>query len=238
MNANPLFVKERDPTQKATAKRGRKRKRDLQPRSKPNVKPGGESDQDMDTSDETESSSKKPFLKRKSILQPSGGKFSKKAAGRRRSLPPIGFGVADQDSEGDLVDDGVEEGEDSPPPPSDHEQVDPDDRDSPPAAETSPSNYHDYLPRKYVEVKLVEYDLPSSRPEIPGDLWSCPFETCNHEVQGASSETGKASIKEHYELHARDAQQKIDLVHKESRPYLPVGCVFPLPLILHTIPTR
>lgn len=237
MKANPLFDKVEAPTQKATAKRGRKRKRGLHPQPEPSVKPTDQGMATSDDSEETESSSKKPFQKRKSILQPTGSKFSKKAAGRRRSLPQTGFEEAEEDIEEDAIGEGLEERDGPTPPPRDQEQMDSDDRDSPPPAETSSKNYHDYLPRKYVDVKLVEYDLPSCRPEFPGDLWSCPFERCNHEVQGASSKTGQASIKEHYEHHAQDAQKKIDLVHKESRPYLPVGCVFHPPPLFYTIAT-
>lgn len=159
--------------------------------------------------------------KRKSILQPSGGKFSKKAAARRRNL------AATQD-------------------PDDSQQDEEDGVNSHEAAEVSPiitiRNAKDlallnnpptnrspngtpspnFLPRKYLELKVVEYPLPSTDPQGPGDLWTCTFEGCFHRVHEASSSAGKKRIKDHFKTHATQAQEKIDLALDESRPYLPV----------------
>ena len=79
-----------------------------------------------------------------------------------------------------------------------------------------------YLPRKYLELRVVEYDLPSTEPQGPGDLWTCTFESCFHRIHGASKSDGKARVIEHFETHATQAQEKIDLALNESRPYLPV----------------
>lgn len=141
--------------------------------------------------------------KSKSILQPKGSKFSKKAAGRRQGLPAI----TSEKEEGSTAPDE----EDELPEPS-------------PLAAMAPreSLYPHYLPRKVTEVKMVSYDIPSDKPQGPGDLWTCAFENCNKRVHEASKPKGKAQIKEHFQLHARQAQEKIDLALAESRPYLPV----------------
>lgn len=141
--------------------------------------------------------------KSKSILQPKGSKFSKKAAGRRQSLPAI----TSEKEEGSTESNG----DDELPEPS-------------PLAAMAPreSHYPHYLPRKVTEVKMISYDIPSDKPQGPGDLWTCSFENCNQRVHEASKPKGKAQIREHFQLHARQAQEKIDLALAESRPYLPV----------------
>lgn len=215
--------------EEATAKRGNKRKRGAHPAAKASVKPESGSEEDTVTSDETNEVIDNPRAKRKSILQLAGSKFSKKAAGRRRSLPPIDVEVTEPDGEVESPDSGLAE-EDTPAlPPTNSKQISSHTRSHQPTTEASPALYHDYLPRKYADVKVVEYDLPSCQPDQPGDLWTCPFDTCNHKVQEASTAAGNASIKDHFQAHAKQAQEKIDLVYKESRPYLPVEFVFPFP---------
>ena len=93
-----------------------------------------------------------------------------------------------------------------------------------PAKDESPADAHllEYLPRKYLELKVVDYDLPSTEPQGPGDLWTCTFESCFHRVHEASKLDGKARIMEHFDTHATQAREKIDLALNESRPYLPV----------------
>lgn len=228
MKADPSEAKQ-IPKEKTTARSGTKRKRDLELRPDHSVKPDSGSDQDTATSGETNEivgNERGTFQKRKSILQPSGSKFSKKAAGRRRSLPPIDLQVTEQDVEEDSADSKQVERESPPLPPVDRKQMGLHRRGSHPMAETSPATYHDYLPKKYVDVKLVEHNLPSCRPDGPDDIWTCPFDTCVHKVREASSTAGNTSIKDHFQMHAREAQEKIDLVYKESRPYLPVEYVF------------
>ena len=161
--------------------------------------------------------------KRKSILQPSGGKYSKKAAGRRKGPPAMTSANDSQEaSDQDLAAD------DSPlttlrnakdlelltNPSTDRFTPDPDHPPSP-----------KFLPRKYLELKVVSYDVPSPDPQGPGDLWTCTFEGCYHRVHEASTAAGKKRIKEHFKTHATQAQEKIDLVLDESRPYLPVKWV-------------
>ena len=157
--------------------------------------------------------------KRKSILQPSGGKTARKAAGRRKSLLALG---------------GSTEGS---------RRVEINEEDSQcsgrspittirtagelelltnPPREGSPAHGLRYLPQKYLELRLVEYGLPSPEPQGPGDLWSCTFEGCFCRVHQASTLDGKARIIEHFKTHATQAQEKIDLALNESRPYLPV----------------
>ena len=93
-----------------------------------------------------------------------------------------------------------------------------------PPREDFPANAHGprYFPQKYMEMRVVEYDLPAAGPQGPGDLWTCTFEGCLHRVHEASKSDGKARVVEHFKAHATQAQEKIDLALNESRPYLPV----------------
>ena len=84
------------------------------------------------------------------------------------------------------------------------------------------ASHHEYLPRKYTEVRVVEYKFPSAEPQGPGDLWTCSFESCRHRVHAASTVDGKAKVNEHLTMHVDSVQAKIDLALQESRPYLPV----------------
>lgn len=163
--------------------------------------------------------------KRKSILQPSGSKYSKKArkaTGRRRSLPDL----ADP-----TVSDNREDEDEENTPPSEESPIttirngdqlnqitNPHLGDISPDASPPPQ----FMPRKYLELKVVDYDLPSMDPQGPGDLWTCTFEGCRHRVRKASTTKGKDKIREHFKTHKSNAQEKIDLALDESRPYLPV----------------
>ncbi|KAL8675016.1 MAG: hypothetical protein Q9168_000611 [Polycauliona sp. 1 TL-2023] len=142
--------------------------------------------------------------KSRSILQPKGSKFSKKAASRRQNL----LSVADES-------DNVTSEQD--------EEVAPTGV-SPLAAISQRERPHPYHPpRKSLEMEMVVCDIPSDQPQGPGDLWTCQFENCNQRVHEASRPKGKALIKTHFQEHARRAQEKIDLALAESRPYLPVS---------------
>ncbi len=192
------------------------------------AKPERKPDQDIVTSvelNDTKDHPKTTLQKRKSILQPSGSKFSKKAAGRRRSLPPIEVVVIEQDMEVECVDKAPTEKANSPLQSIDQKQMNLEAPDPQKPPEKKPTKFPGLLPRKYVGAKLATYALPTCRAQGPGDIWTCPFDTCGHQVREASTADGNASIKEHFQVHAREAQEKIDLVLSESRPYLPVECV-------------
>lgn len=154
--------------------------------------------------------------KHKSILQPSGGKYSKKAAARRK-------GLRNQDGNQDDDEDEHDQSEESPITTL-RKAKDLENLTNPPADDSSREGTPSpkFLPRKYIELKVVDYDLPSTEPQGPGDLWTCTFEECFHRVQEASTAAGKTRMKEHFRTHASQAQEKIDLVLNESRPYLPV----------------
>ncbi|KAL8901401.1 MAG: hypothetical protein Q9207_005213 [Kuettlingeria erythrocarpa] len=167
----------------------------------------------------------KPGTKRKSksTLRPKGSKFSKKGSGRRESLDAV-----PNDGQKSDVDTGAE---DELPEPSPLASVTP--REPPREASRQRSqhlpregplerSYPYYLPRKVIEVKMVSYDIPIDQPQGPGDVWTCTLENCHHRVHEASKPKGKAHIKEHFQDHARQAQEKIDLALSEARPYLPV----------------
>lgn len=165
----------------------------------------------IDSSDEDDDESG-IVRKQKSILQPSGGKYSQKAAARRKLME-------EDDNNGD---EGARSEES--PITTLRTARDLEILTNPPTNRSSPEKTPSpkFLPRKYLELKVVEYELPSTEPQGPGDLWTCTFEGCFHRVHEASTSEGKAKIKEHFETHVSQAQEKIDLVLNESRPYLPV----------------
>ncbi|KAL8801378.1 MAG: hypothetical protein Q9182_004492 [Xanthomendoza sp. 2 TL-2023] len=179
------------------------------PKSIPNGEADTSGDEEYDSSGKViEAGTKR---KSRSILQPKGSKFSKKTAGRRRSLPSIVDGPAE----------------------TDNASTESDNNETPGLPEASPlaaiSTQHQgplypyHPPVQPIEVEMLAYDIPTDRPQGPGDVWTCQFENCNQRVHEASKAKGKALIKAHFQDHARKAQEKIDLVVKESRPYLPVG---------------
>ena len=163
--------------------------------------------------------------KRKSILQPSGSKYSKKsrkATSRRGSLPEL--------TEPTLSDNDDEEDEENTPPAeespittirnAEHLNLITNPTMNRASSDTSPPP--EFMTRKYLELKVVEYDLPSMEPQGPGDLWTCAFEGCTQRIHKASTANGKTRIREHFKSHKSHAQEKIDLALDESRPYLPV----------------
>ncbi|KAL8750485.1 MAG: hypothetical protein Q9184_006412 [Pyrenodesmia sp. 2 TL-2023] len=185
---------------------------------------------DTDTSSDEEYDSDGRLIKAgtkrksKSILRPKGSKFSKKGSGRRQSLPPISDSGEEVDSD--------TEAEAGLPEPSPLAAVA--SREAPrevkrgslqhlPRELPPDSAYPYYLPRKVAEVKIVSYDIPSDQAQGPGDLWTCALDDCNHRVHEASKAKGRTQIKEHFQDHARQAQEKIDLALSEARPYLPVS---------------
>ncbi|KAL9022733.1 MAG: hypothetical protein Q9185_000163 [Variospora sp. 1 TL-2023] len=176
---------------------------------------------DTDTSGDEEQDSNGNLIragtkrKSKSILRPKASKFSKKNTGRRASLPAL---VGDMERL-----DSISDAEDKVSETSPLAAVAA--RESPPQVTRDglrETRYPYYGPRKFTEVKMVSYGIPSDQPQGPGDLWTCAFENCNRRVHEASKPKGKAQIKEHFQDHARQAQEKIDLALSEARPYLPV----------------
>lgn len=167
--------------------------------------------------------------KRKSILQPTGSKYSKKAAGRRRSIPLIDQAPAEKEDGLDGADDVSVFQENSPLLPAKHQdavRLSSHTRANQPLSTSRPAAYHTYYPGKYHAIKVIKYDIPSNRPQGPGDLWTCTFKGCGHRVHEGSTANGIERIKAHFENHTHQAQEKIDLAYKESRPYLPVEYVW------------
>ena len=77
-----------------------------------------------------------------------------------------------------------------------------------------------YLPLKYLELSMAEYDIPSTQPQGPGGLWTCSFEDCRARVHQAGTESGQERVKEHLKTHI--VKERIGLIMDESKPYLPV----------------
>ena len=176
---------------------------------------------DRPSSDEEDSNDKPNIVtrQRKSILQPSAGKYSRKAVGRRRD---VAVPQQAHDIEADENDEEYASLEDSPittiRTAEELELL-----TNPPSKKYSDAaSCPAFLPRKYLELSVVKYDLPPAKPQGPGDLWTCTFESCFHRVHEASTPHGKKRVQEHFKIHAIQAQEKIDLALNESRPYLPV----------------
>lgn len=165
--------------------------------------------------------SKANHRKRKSILQPTGSKFSRKAAGRRKSLSIIDKKRDTEEGDSDEV---FEIKETSPLPLASHRLSKSSSHTHATQSlfKTTSTTYHHPPPRRYFGFNVAEYELPSFQPQGPGDLWTCAFEGCGHRVYESSTPAGYIRIKEHFQTHAYQAQEKIDLAYEESRPYLPV----------------
>ena len=164
--------------------------------------------------------------KRKSILRPRGGKSAKKAKTAtigQRSLPALG---ENSNSDEDYWKEATPQA-DGPPittitngehldlitnPPGQAGDHDLHDRSSPPR----------FLPQKYLELSVAEYEIPSTEPQGPGGLWRCIFEGCHARVHQAGTASGQERVKDHLKTHITNTKEKIDLVLDESRPYLPV----------------
>ena len=163
--------------------------------------------------------------KRKSILQPKGSKYSKKAMARRGKFP-----IADH-SDSDIS--SVEEVENSASPLATigarTTATLPNRAAAQPAKHSSAlddyASHHTYLPRVTEQKILVSYPLPSTIPQGPGDVWACTFEGCQKRVHAASTEEGEVEMQEHFRDHSTSAEEKIQLAMTESRPYLPVKYV-------------
>ena len=160
--------------------------------------------------------------KQKSILQPSGGKSSKKAMSRGKELFHLQQADGSRDNEDN---DDEQEAESDASPITMLRNAGGLETSTKPARQNSSQDESPspkVLPRQYLELKVVEYELPSTEPQGPGDLWTCTFEGCFYRVHEASTREGKTKIVQHFKSHANQAQEKIDLVLDESRPYLPV----------------
>lgn len=81
--------------------------------------------------------------------------------------------------------------------------------------------------KKPVEhIRIIDEPLPSYLAEGPDGVWRCPFDGCSQTIYGVKEEGAdepKQLIKEHYRRHALESQEKLDLIYKEERPYLPVS---------------
>lgn len=181
-------------------------------------------DLSSNSSDEADSSTSSPqstSRKRKSILQLKGSKYSKKATGRRQPSRSTNLDTTSDDNGDAVVDDASPLATAAPRATTTTSNAAPVKKHS--SVLDDYASHHEYLPRAYIEKKLVTYKLPSTEPQGPGDLWTCTFEGCRQRVHFGSSVEGKEKIKEHFKEHAESAQAKIDLALTESRPYLPVG---------------
>ena len=174
--------------------------------------------------------------KRKSILQPKGSKYSKKAMARRGKFPVVNHSDSDDSS--------VEEVENGASPLATIATRDmatlPNRTAAQPVKHSSAldnyASHHTYLPHITEKKILVSYPLPSTIPKGLGDVWTCTFEGCHKRVHAASTEEGKVEMQEHFRDHTTSAEEKIQLAMTESRPYLPVKYVFFVPMTIQFQP--
>ena len=182
-------------------------------------KPDEETDGDKSIS---KVSSSNITRKRKSVLRPAGSKSSKKAAGRRQSF-------RSDKEEDDSKDDFSENSHsvESPTPINGiFTRTDQDEASNatalPPGAALSRNSALSGLPVRRTVVEITQHALPSYEPQGPGDTWICPFDGCNYRVYNVTKPESREIIKSHFGTHSEQAQEKLDLIYKESRPYLPV----------------
>lgn len=167
--------------------------------------------------------------RRKSILQPLGSKRSKKSAAGRKNLPYVGptLGLEGNDID---ADDDTSSFPDKVSPTNEYSSlVLPSRTRSGPHVDSEPGPFQrvkSNRPHRYLELKLERFELPSTEPQGPGDLWTCAFRGCEKREHEASTVEGQERINSHFQLHAEQAQELIDLAKQESRPYLPVEYVF------------
>lgn len=88
------------------------------------------------------------------------------------------------------------------------------------SAKSTKSTSPNFLP------SIISTSLPSFATNAPGDSFICTFDGCAHKIFGASTASGKAFIKEHFEEHAARRQEQLELViSEEQRSRLPVRFV-------------
>ncbi len=164
--------------------------------------------------------------KRKSFLRPSGAKSAKKAKTAPSNLK-FSSTVDEDDDSDESVEKPIPAARDATVttirngqhlnqitnPRNQSNDDGPQDRSPPPQ----------YLPLKYLELNVAEYDVPSTKPQGPGGLWTCSFEDCRARVHQAATDSGQEKVKEHLKTHI--VKERIDLVRDESKPYLPVEYV-------------
>lgn len=200
--------------------RGTKR-RACRPSSRPQTppkkgeKPDEETDEDKSVNKVSGSNIAR---KRKSVLRPAGCKSSKKAAGRRQSFR--------SDKEEDKSSENSQSGESPTPANGIFARADEDKAPnavsiSPVTALTRDSALSD-LPVHRTIVKITQHALPPYEIQGPGHTWICQFDGCDYKVYNATKLESREIIKSHFGTHSEQAQEKLDLIYKESRPYLPV----------------
>lgn len=156
--------------------------------------------------------------KRKSVLRPAGCKSSKKAVGRRQSLRSDRKGDDSSESSHSI---------ESPTPANgiftraDEEKAPNAVTISSVAALTPDSAFSDQPVRRTI-VKISQHALPPYEMQGFGDTWICQFDGCDYKVYNATKPESREIINSHFATHFEQAQEKLDLIYKESRPYLPV----------------
>ena len=226
----------------------------LRPRKLPlKTEPSGdESGTPSSSSDETP---RRPYHAHKgksSVLRPKSSKIAGKGKGGKRgktnSSTPF-----DKDSDEILSDDGEPMELSSPSKrksPDDHSLANPRKRaasrshslESPPSPLSSDTEASsDSLPLRWKQnasakstkstsptflPSIISTSLPSFATNAPGDSFICTFDGCAHKIFGASTASGKAFIKEHFEEHTARRQEQLELViSEEQRSRLPVRFV-------------
>ncbi|KAI9678559.1 MAG: hypothetical protein M1817_005616 [Caeruleum heppii] len=74
--------------------------------------------------------------------------------------------------------------------------------------------------KKTIDFEVVP--LPSTKPQGPGDVWTCTVDGCVHRIYAGSDRDGQKRIREHLAEHIPETKRKLALVVEESRLRLPV----------------
>lgn len=162
--------------------------------------------------------------KRKSVLRPKSSRYASKGAGKGSGVGPVDH---QEDSDGeDVTIMNVPLPKKTPVPRNTRAakriRVDLGSTDvawaEPVVSESE--NHHHAESRPAAE--SGEPPSASTKPQGPGDTWSCAVDGCTYKVYQARKAKPQQMITEHLTDHNARAQDKLDLVFEEERPHLPI----------------
>jgi hypothetical protein len=88
---------------------------------------------------------------------------------------------------------------------------------------SSPDNADSNDPSKAYIKRLIHGQSHPANDQVQEDTWTCALDGCQYRIYGASKPDSQRLIKEHYELHAFDDDERVRLVKKLQEPSLPAG---------------
>jgi hypothetical protein len=88
---------------------------------------------------------------------------------------------------------------------------------------SSPDNADNHDENKASIKRLIHDQTYPANDQVQEDTWTCALDGCRYRIYGASKPDSRSLIKEHYELHAFDDDERVRLVKKLQEPSLPAG---------------